>query len=123
MLDPGERMTDRKERLMKESVRGAKFTSSKGSAKYKGARNPGNNSRDSEISLYEYSTQTFFPDKEPRLEEFNLKVEMARTQLENRLKQTKNKQNLIVFTKDQSHEKAASVEATCDHEGPKNFSN
>ena len=61
----------------------------------------------------------FFPDKEPRLEEVNLKVEMARTQLENRLKQTKNKQNLIVFTKDQSHEKAASVEATCDHEGPK----
>ena len=51
MLYPGERMTDRK-----ESIRGAKFTSSKGSAKYKGARNPGNNSRDSEISLYEYST-------------------------------------------------------------------
>ena len=46
---------------------------------------------------------------------------MARTQLENRLKQTKNKQNLIVFTKDQSHEKAASVEATSDHEGPKNL--
>ena len=56
MLDPGERMTDRKERLMKESMRGAKFTSSKGSAKYKRARNQGNNSRDSEISLYEYST-------------------------------------------------------------------
>ena len=53
LLDPGERMTDRKERLTKKS-RGAKFTSSKGSAKYKGARNPGNNSRDSEISLYEY---------------------------------------------------------------------
>ena len=61
----------------------------------------------------------FFPDREPRLEEVNLKVEMARTQLENRLKQTKNKQNSIVFTKDQAHEKAASVEATCDHEGPK----
>ena len=56
MLDPGEGMTDRKERLMKESIRGAKFTSSKDSAKYQGARNPGNNSRDSEIFLYEYST-------------------------------------------------------------------
>ena len=51
MLDAGERMTDRK-----ESIRGAKFTSSKGSVKYKRARNPGNNSRDSEICLYEYST-------------------------------------------------------------------
>ena len=49
MLDPTEGMTDRKERLMKESIRGAKFTSSKGSAKYKKARNSGNNSRDSEI--------------------------------------------------------------------------
>ena len=56
MLDPGERMTDRKERLMKESIRGAKFTSSKGSVKYKMARTPGNNSRDSEICLCEYST-------------------------------------------------------------------
>ena len=46
---------------------------------------------------------------------------MARTQLENRLKQTKNKQNSIVFTKDQAHEKAVSVEATRDHEGPNNL--
>ena len=55
MLDPGERMTesDCKERLMKNGFREAKFTSSKGSAKYKGATNPGNNSRDSEIRLYE----------------------------------------------------------------------
>ena len=56
MLDPGKRMTesDCKERLMKNGIRGAKFTSSsEGSAKYKGATNPGNNSRDSEIRLYE----------------------------------------------------------------------
>ena len=90
MLDPEERMTDRKERLMKESIRGAKFTSSKGSGKYKGARNPGNNSRYFKLECMS-NQHRFFPDTESRLEEFNLRVEMARTQLENRLKQKQTK--------------------------------